>query len=222
MQNQKRTLEAVLSYDFSNVDSPSKMKLHSKLVLTRTNSADIKHTPKNTGDLFSRDRPSFRASKNRKPTESSFQNTLEPELKSDQSLLLASYTVSAYPTELDGRVEKRISKKRSKYQYRDFDATEYERKEKRFFGQMGYLCTFLVFICIVAVYLKAATGRTKLPVSNSQIIVGQSQLISPPVAQEPFNVNISSFLMANDSIMKETLAKKIAEMRRQILRSAYR
>ena len=221
MPNQKRTLEAVLSYDFSNVDSPSKTKLHSKLVLTRTNSADIKHTPKNTGDLFSLDRPSFRASKNRKPTERSFQNTLEPELKSDQSLLLASYNVSAYPTELDDRVEKRISKKRSKYQYRDFDASEYERNEKRFFGQMGYLCTFLVFICILAVYLKAATGRTKLPVSEP-FIVGKTQTISPPVAQEPFNVDISSFLMANDSIMKETLAKEIAEMRRQILRSAYR
>ena len=216
MQHQKRTLEAVLSYDFSKADTLSKTRQHSKLVLTRTNSADIRHTPQNAFELFSSDRPSFR--KNRKPIENqSFQNTLEPELESDKSFMMASYGVSPYPTELNDRVEKRISKKRSKYnQYRDFDAIEYERKEKRFFGQMGYFCTLLVLICIVAVYLKAAS--TKLPVSEP-MIVGQNHIISSQMAQD---VDISSFLLPNESITKEMLAKKIAEMRRQILRSSYR
>ena len=55
------------------------------------------------------------------------------------------------------------------------------------------------------------------------ITENQRNIVIPPVALEPqnFNFDIEEFFIANDSISKDTIAKKITELRRQILRTKY-
>ena len=230
MQPKKSILKKVASSELPNSGVTFQVKSEvkprpPKLVLTRTNSADIKHTPKTPPKSpFTRDRSSFR--KNLKATilrtpkpilkrpKIQFNSTLQYETRpdsNDKSLLLTTYR------DIDERIEKRISRKRSRYHnpYKDFDAVEHERKEKRFFGTMGYFFTFLVIFSIIIVFV---SERMKMDSNENQ-----RNIVTPPVALEPqnFNFDIEEFFIANDSISKDTIAKKITELRRQILRTKY-
>ena len=231
MQPKKSILKKVASSELPNSGVTFQVKSEvkprpPKLVLTRTNSADIKHTPKTPPKSpFTRDRSSFR--KNLKATilrtpksilkrpKIQFNSTLQYETRpdsNDKSLLLTTYR------DIDERIEKRISRKRSRYHnpYKDFDAVEHERKEKSFFATMGYFFTFLVVFSIIIVFV---SERMKM----DSITENQRNIVIPPVALEPqnFNFGIEEFFIANDSISKDTIAKKITELRRQILRTKY-
>ena len=231
MQPKKSILKKVASSELPNSGVTFQVKSEvkprpPKLVLTRTNSADIKHTPKTPPKSpFTRDRSSFR--KNLKATilrtpkpilkrpKIQFNSTLQYETRpdsNDKSLLLTTYR------DIDERIEKRISRKRSRYHnpYKDFDAVEHERKEKSFFATMGYFFTFLVVFSIIIVFV---SERMKM----DSITENQRNIVIPPVALEPqnFNFDIEEFFIANDSISKDTIAKKITELRRQILRTKY-
>lgn len=235
MQPKKSILKKVASSELPNSGVTFQVKSEvkprpPKLVLTRTNSADIKHTPKTPPKSpFTRDRSSFRKNlaKDLKATilrtpkpilkrpKIQFNSTLQYETRpdsNDKSLLLTTYR------DIDERIEKRISRKRSRYHnpYKDFDAVEHERKEKRFFGTMGYFFTFLVVFSIIIVFV---SERMKM----DSITENQRNIVIPPVALEPqnFNFDIEEFFIANDSISKDTIAKKITELRRQILRTKY-
>ena len=166
-------------------------------------------------------RATFRASFRRKPilkkSNQPFQ-TLKEDINPDDGLLLSSYHVS---TGIDERIAER---KRTKYRnpYRDFDAVEYERKEKRFLNSMAYLFTSIVVIFIlIATIVEVMELRTVT--KKDLFLTGktQSDIVSPPVALDPFNNDFANFFMANDSRSQATISKKVADMRRQIIRSKY-
>ena len=225
MQLEKKTLQAALS-----IDSPFKVN-PLKSILTRTNSMDYKCITKNP---FSRDRrslrASFRASFHRKPrpilkkSENSL-NTLKEDAKTDNGLLQSCYRVSAMSPTIDERINER---NRSRYRnpYKDFDALEYERKEKRFLSTVAYLFTFLVVFCVIVVTLSEILKLKTISNSGSFFTSGstsenQNEIISPLLAQDPFNLELSKLFTTNDSRSKETIAKKVADMRRQIIRSRF-
>ena len=218
MQLEKKTLRAALS-----TDSPFKVT-PLKSILTRTNSMDHKCITKNP---FSRDRrsfrASFRASFHRKPKpilkkSNNSLNTLREDTKPDNGLLLSCYRVSAT---IDERINER---NRSRYRnpYKDFDALEYERKEKRFLSTVAYLFTFLVVICVIVVTFSEIV-ELKTTSNSESFLTSETQggVISPPLEQDPFNLELSQLFTSNDSRTKETIAKKVAEMRRQIIRSRF-
>ena len=213
---EKRALKAALSTTLPYALSEMKP------VLTRSNSENPKLIPKKplTRDRLSF-RATFRASFRRKPilkkSNQPFQ-TLKEDITPDDGLLLSSYHVS---TGIDERIAER---KRTKYRnpYSDFDAVEYERKEKRFLNSMAYLFTFIVvFFILIATIVEVMELRTitkKDPILTGEI---QSDIVSPPVMQDPFNVDMANFFMTNDSRSQATISKKVADMRRQIIRSKY-
>ena len=232
MQREKRALKGALSSDLS-YNSPKVMPL--KPILTRTNSENHKRISNISKNPFSRDRSngfraSFRASFRRKAfkakpilKKTTPFTTLKEYIPQDDGLLLSCYRVS---TDIDERINER---KRTKYRnpYKDFDALEYERKEKRFLSTMAYLFTFIVVLCVMVVtfsemqYIKTALEPESILMSENQ-----SNDISSSLAQDTMqfnlgNMDISPFFMPNDSRTKETISKKAADMRRQILRSRY-
>ena len=225
MQLEKKTLQAALS-----TDSPFRVN-PLKSILKRTNSMDYKCITKNP---FSRDRrsfrESFRASFHRKPrpilkkSQNAF-NTLKKDTKPDNGLLLSCYRVSAMSPTIDERINER---NRSRYRnpYKDFDALEYERKEKRFLSTVAYLFTFLVVFCVIGVTLSEIvelkiTSNSEPFFTSGSTSENQNEIISPPLAQDPFNIELSKLFTTNDSRSKETIAKKVADMRRQIIRSRF-
>ena len=221
MQLEKKTLQAALS-----IDSPFKVN-PIKSILTRTNSMDYKRITKNP---FSRDRrsfrASFRASFHRKPRpilkkSQNALNTLKEDTKPDNGLLLSCYRVSAMSPRIDERINER---NRSRYRnpYNDFDALEYKRKEKKFLSTVAYLFTFLVVFCVIVVTLSEIV-KLKTSSNSESFLTSENQggVISPPLAQDPFNLELSQLFNTNDSRTKETIAKKVAEMRRQIIRSRF-
>ena len=223
MQSKRTILKVALSSELPNSDSFSR-KPYSKLVLTRTNSADLKCTPKfHPESPFSHEQSSFRenlrSSFRRTPKpilktpNKSFENTLQQDVRPDNSLLLKSY-----------HIKDTTSRNRTKYRnpYKDFDSVLYERKEKRFFGTMSYFFTFLIVFCIIALTvsqmmnLNAALKEEPILIAESQ-----SNAVSPSMSQEPFNLDISTVFIANDSITKDAISRKIAAMKRQFIRSRY-
>ena len=214
--NEKRTLTVALSTTLPYAI------IERKPVLTRSSSDNHKIISKKP---FTRDRSSFRAtfraSFRRKPIlkklNQPFQ-TLKEDVTPDDGLLLSSYRVSRG---IDERITER---KRTKYRnpYKDFDSIEYERKEKRFLNSMAYLFTFVVvffvFIATIIEVMKLRTVVKKDSISTSGI---RSDIVTPPVVLDPFNVDIANFFMTNDSRSKATISKKVADMRRQIIRSRY-
>ena len=214
-KNEKRTLTAALSTTLPYA------VIEMKPVLTRSNS-DNKFT---TTKPFTRDRSSFRAtfraSFRRKPilkkSNQPFQ-TLKEDITPDDGLLLSSYRVSRG---IDDRITER---KRTKYRnpYKDFDSMEYERKEKRFLTSMAYLFTFVVvFFVFIATIIEVMELRSVVKKDSILTSGIQSDIVTPPVALDPFNVDIANFFMTNDSRSKATISKKVADMRRQIIRSRY-
>ena len=215
--NEKRTLTAALSTTLPYTLSEMKP------VLTRSNSENHNNVSKSP---FKRDRSSFRATFRAsfrrktilKKTIQPFQ-TLKEDTIPDNGLLLSSYRVSP---DIDERITER---KRTKYRnpYKDFDAIEYERKEKRFLNSMAYLCTFIVvFFLFLATFVEVMKLRTILKNGDSITTAeNQSEIFSPAVAIDPFNVDIENLIMKNDSRSLATISKKVADMRRHILRSRY-
>ena len=214
-KNEKRTLTAALSTTLPYA------VIEMKPVLTRSNS-DNKFT---STKPFTRDRSSFRAtfraSFRRKPilkkSNQPFQ-TLKEDITPDDGLLLSSYRVSRG---IDDRITER---KRTKYRnpYKDFDSMEYERKEKRFLTSMAYLFTFVVvFFVFIATIIEVMELRSVVKKDSILTSGIQSDIVTPPVALDPFNVDIANFFMTNDSRSKATISKKVADMRRQIIRSRY-
>ena len=221
-KNEKKTLTAALSTTLPYA------VIEMKPVLTRSNSDNHKFISKKP---FTRDRSSFqatfRASFRRKPilkkSNQPFQ-TLKEDITPDGGLLLSSYQVSR-DVESWNIIDERITeRKRTKYRnpYKDFDSKEYERKEKRFLTSMAYLFTFIVvFFVFIATIIEVMELRTVVK-KNSILTAGiQSDIVTPPVALDPFNVDIANFFMTNDSRSKATISKKVADMRRQIIRSRY-
>ena len=206
-KNEKRTLTAALSTTIPYTLSEMKP------VLTRSNSENHNNVSKSP---FKRDRSSFRAT-----FRASFRRktTLKEDTIPDNGLLLSSYRVSP---DIDERITER---KRTKYRnpYKDFDAIEYERKEKRFLNSMAYLCTFIVvFFLFLATFVEVMKLRTILKNGDSITTAeNQSEIFSPAVAIDPFNVDIENLIMKNDSRSLATISKKVADMRRHILRSRY-
>ena len=206
-KNEKRTLTAALSTTIPYTLSEMKP------VLTRSNSENHNNVSKSP---FKRDRSSFRAT-----FRASFRRktTLKEDTIPDNGLLLSSYRVSP---DIDERITER---KRTKYPnpYKDFDALEYERKEKRFLNSMAYLCTFIVvFFLFLATFVEVMKLRTILKNGDSITTAeNQSEIFSPAVAIDPFNVDIENLIMKNDSRSLATISKKVADMRRHILRSRY-
>ena len=214
-KNEKRTLTAALSTTLPYA------VIEMKPVLTRSNS-DNKFT---STKPFTRDRSSFRAtfraSFRRKPilkkSNQPFQ-TLKEDITPDDGLLLSSYRVSRG---IDDRITER---KRTKYRnpYKDFDSMEYERKEKRFLTSMAYLFTFVVvFFVFIATIIEVMELRSVVKKDSILTSGIQSDIVTPPVALNPFNVDIANFFMTNDSRSKAAISKKVADMRRQIIRSRY-
>ena len=214
-KNEKRTLTAALSTTLPYA------VIEMKPVLTRSNS-DNKLT---STKPFTRDRSSFRAtfraSFRRKPilkkSNQPFQ-TLKEDITPDDGLLLSSYRVSRG---IDDRITER---KRTKYRnpYKDFDSMEYERKEKQFLTSMAYLFTFVVvFFVFIATIIEVMELRTVVKKDSILTSGIQSDIVTPPVALDPFNVDIANFFMTNDSRSKATISKKVVDMRRQIIRSRY-
>ena len=143
---------------------------------------------------------------------------LKEDITPDDGLLLSSYRVSRG---IDDRITER---KRTKYRnpYKDFDSMEYERKEKRFLTSMAYLFTFVVvFFVFIATIIEVMELRSVVKKDSILTSGIQSDIVKPPVALDPFNVDIANFFMTNDSRSKATISKKVVDMRRQIIRSRY-